>query len=153
MTSLSTLPACFVRELWIEDILFSSDFLGLLLLSLLSDLVFHLLDQLHLLLLMLLLHLSHIFSNLVRLIFVELGDFLLEDVGADSGELFGTALDELNGLNRRLLEGVWLRDQSLFESLLNRCELVVDIRYFITIFAPTMGLVIVHGFLGRILAE
>ena len=153
MTSLSTLPACFARELWIEDILFSSHFLGLLLLSLLSDLVFHLLDQLHLLLLMLLLHLPHIFSNLVRLLFVELGDFLLEDVGADSGELFGTALDELNGLNRRLLERVWLRYQSLFECLLNRGELNVDNRYFITRFAPTMGLVIIHGYLGRILAE
>lgn len=153
MSRFTALPALLVGEFRVVNVLLSSLFFGFLIFSLFLDLLFHFLDELQLLFLMVFLHLSHFLLNLVSLLFVELRDLLLEDMGTDCWEFLSATLNQLNWLNRCFLERVWFLNQGLLESFLDLLKLVVDFRDFDALFTTTMVLVIVHCLIRRVLAE
>jgi hypothetical protein len=109
MASCLTMPAPLVGEPGIVNIP-SSTLSSLLCLFSLKIELLH--EFLHLLLMIFIefpLHLHHLFSDLIRLILVILGDLLLQDHAADGTELVDLGLDFVDGFQRGFLEAEWLR--------------------------------------------
>jgi hypothetical protein len=111
------------------------------------------LDLILLLLLHFDLHIFHFFSNIVSFLLVVLGNFGLENVGANGTKSFNIALNLFNRFNRSFLQRVRLHHDRLLECILNKSELILDVRDFSGLLASAMSLVIDDCFLSLILTK